>query len=237
MLNPSYRIASSMIESAKRSGHVASGPFKGAPLTPGAEDHQWNKVMGAYEFYLHGAVEDAIQRHPPVCIDVGAAEGYYTLGLAHCLPRSRHIAYEMVDEFRAKLSESVAKSAAPVKIKGLCTREELILDLKSSPSGFLVMDCEWAEEQLLTEETIPHLKNWIILLEVHDFQAPGAGEKILKLFSHSHTVEVLHSRNPNPADLTAVAPWPMNRICRDAFCSLFDEGRNCSMRFFYFTPR
>lgn len=216
---------------------MVSGPFKGAPLTPGAKNHEWNKVVRAYKFYLHAAVEDVIQRQPPVCIDVGAAEGYYTLGLAHRLPKSRHIAYEMVDEFRAILSESVAKSAAPVQIKGLCTREDLIHDLKSSSSGFLLMDCEGAEEQLLTEETTPYLKNWIVLLEVHDFQAPGAGEKILKLFADSHTVEVLHSRDPNASDLTAFAPWPMNLICREAFRSLFDEGRNCSMRFFYFTPR
>jgi tRNA G46 methylase TrmB len=70
--------------------------------------------LGAYEFYLHDAVEDAIQRRPPLCIDVGAAEGYYTLGLAHRLPGSRHIAYEMVDEFRAILSQSIAKQPIPV---------------------------------------------------------------------------------------------------------------------------
>ncbi|MFN9630002.1 MAG: hypothetical protein ACK59A_07190 [Cyanobacteriota bacterium] len=236
-MNPSYRIASSLIERAKRSGHVASGPFKGTLLTPGAEDHQWNKTMGAYEFYLHDAVEDAIQRRPPLCIDVGAAEGYYTLGLAHRLPGSRHIAYEMVDEFRAILSQSIAKQPVPVQVKGICTREELIRDLASSAEGFLVMDCEGAEEMLLTAETMPHLKRWTVLLEVHDFQAPGAGEKILKLFADSHSVKVLQSWEPEASDLSAFARWPLNQFCRDAFRSLFDEGRNCTMRFFYFTPR
>jgi hypothetical protein len=236
-MNLTYRIASSLIQRAKQRHQVASGPFKGAKLIPSALEHDWNKLMGVYEFYLHGPLEAAIASLPPLCIDVGASEGYYTLGLAHRLPKSRHIAYEMIDETRSKLVRASEMLQASIQVKGKCTLEELTADVLSSERGLLLMDCEGNEEQLLTASIREPLARWHILLEVHDFQAPGAGERILELYSVTHDVAIINSSQPDRSTLAAIAPWPLNALCLDAFQDMFEEGRGGSMRFFFFTPK
>lgn len=82
--------------------------------------------MGVYEFYLHSVLETAIASRPPVCIDVGAAEGYYTLGLAHRLPSALHIACEMLDEQRHILENSLGGLGASVELKAECTHASLV---------------------------------------------------------------------------------------------------------------
>jgi hypothetical protein len=99
------------------------------------------------------------------------------------------------------------------------------------------MDCEGNEEQLLTASIREPLARWHILLEVHDFQAPGAGDRILELFSTTHDVAIIHSSQPDRSTLAALAPWPLNALCLDAFQHMLDEGRGGIMRFFFFTPK
>jgi hypothetical protein len=236
-MNPTYRLASALIERARHHNRVASGPFRGARTTLSATLHDWNKLMGIYEFYLHDVIEDAIASRPPLCIDVGAAEGYYTLGMAHRLPHARHLAYEMLDETRQKLEQTASGVSAVIETRGECTIESLKADVLGSERGFLLMDCEGCEDALLTQELLGPLAGWHVLLEVHDYHAPGAGEKIFQLFSSSHQIAVVTSREPSAADLAPIAPWPLNVFCLDAFRTMFDEGRGCVMRFFYFAPR
>ncbi len=236
-MNLTYQIASSLVERAKHRNQVAAGPFKGAKLILSALEHDWNKLMGLYEFYLHGALESVIASRPPLCIDVGAAEGYYILGLAHCLPESRHIAYEMIDETRGRLCRASASLKPSIEVKGMCTPEELRADVLSCEHGFLLMDCEGYEEHLLNASLRDPLAGWHILLEVHDFQAPGSGDRILDLFSATHDVAIINSRQPDRSTLSAIAPWPLNALCLDAFRVMFEEGRGGIMRFFYFTPK
>jgi hypothetical protein len=236
-MNPTYKLASTLVERARHHAIVASGPFKGARTTLSATMHDWNKLMGVYEFYLHDVLEDAIASNPPLCIDVGAAEGYYTLGLAHRLPQARHLAYEMLDETRQKLDLSAASVNAAIETRRECTIESLKADVLGSDRGFLLMDCEGCEDSLLNQELLAPLAGWHVLLEVHDYHAPGAGEKIFQLFSASHEISVVYSREPSASDLAPIAPWPLNVFCLDSFRKMFEEGRGCVMRFFYMRPK
>jgi hypothetical protein len=236
-MNLTYWLASFLIERAKEQRQVAAGPFKGAQLIPSALEHDWNKLMGIYEFYLHGAIESAIASRPPLCIDVGAAEGYYTLGLAHRLPKSRHIAFEMIDETRSKLVRAARSLQASIQAKGKCTPEELTADVRSSERGFLLMDCEGYEEHLLAPSTRDPLAGWLILLELSYFQAAGTGFTIPELFAVTHDVAITNAGQSHRSTLSALALWPLNALCLHAFRAMFEEERGCTMRFFHFTPK
>jgi hypothetical protein len=237
-MNITYKIASLLIEHAEKRNKVASGPFKGAKLIPSALEHDWNKLMGVYEFSLHDAIEDAIASRPPLVIDVGAAEGYYTLGLTHRLPESHHIAYELLDIHRTTLRDSLSDLDLCVEIKGECTPENLLNDLRESEQGLLIMDCEGAEQDLLNNEVLRALQKWHILLEVHDHQLKAcAGDAIQEAFAESHLIAVSWSRDLTSSELKLISPWPLNILCRSALCSMLKEDRGCSMRFFYMTPK
>ncbi len=72
----------------KTNGVVQSGPFAGMKLS---QNEVWKdgnlgtKLLGCYEKELHGFIEDEIKRlsnRPSRIVDIGCAEGFYSVGLA-----------------------------------------------------------------------------------------------------------------------------------------------------------
>lgn len=230
------RIVSAFIERQRRLGVVATGPFQGAPATEDALSHYWIRLFGLYEFYLHGAVEAAVLKDPPIVVNVGAATGYYSVGLATRLPKATHVSFEMIERSRRALETAALRTGVPIDIRGLCTASSLLEILAGHQRGLLVMDCEGAERELLAEDLSPFLKGWDVLLEVHDAHAPGVGDEICRIYSASHAIEVIWSRDPEATDFRSVLPWPLNEYCGKVLTRIGDEGRGGPMRFFYMRP-
>ena len=233
----SQRIVSYFIDRCRDRGVVNWGPFAGAPATEDSLAHCWMRLLGVYEFYLHPAVENAIAANPPVVVDVGASSGYYSIGLAYRLPGSQHFAFEMQDSERDSLARAAQKIPSPINLRGLCSPDDLVEIAQTEPQGFLVMDCEGAERELLGETVYPYLKNWTILLEVHDWHAPGVGEEIYERFQKTHSIQTLWSRIAGPKEFHSIVPWPMNIYCSEVLSRMCEEGRGGEMRFFFMVPK
>ncbi|MCX6973119.1 MAG: hypothetical protein NTZ94_02265 [Verrucomicrobia bacterium] len=234
----SQRIVSYFIDRCRDRGVVNWGPFAGAPATEDSLAHCWMRLLGVYEFYLHPAVEAALLAKPPVVVDVGASSGYYSIGMAYRLPGSRHFAFEMQENERESLARTAAKINTPINLRGLCTTADLVEIAQNEPRGFLVMDCEGAERELLGDQVHRHLKNWTILLEVHDWHAPGAGEEIYKRFETTHSIQTLWSRTAGPKEFRTIVPWPLNIYCSGVLRRICEEGRGgAGMRFFSMVPK
>ena len=238
-MNPSHLIASMIIERPRKSTRVVSGPFKRAKATDSATVHDWNKLVGIYEFYLHPYFAAAIAANSMFCIDDGVAQGYYTISMAHRLPLSRHIVYETDELQRKKLQFAIIELDPRLNIdaRDECTLNRLKSDLLLSDSGFLLMDCQCGEKDLLTEDLHDCLSRWHILLEVHDYPAPGVGENIMQIFKDSHDISLCWSKDPSPSDLAQIAPYPLNYLCKESFRDMFDEKRGGVMRFLYLVPK
>src|SRR5688500_985732 len=77
---------------AKRHGlSVRRGPFHGMTYPEsavGLAEQLVPKLLGSYECELHGALEQVIQGDYEQVVDIGAADGYYAVGLARALPDS-----------------------------------------------------------------------------------------------------------------------------------------------------
>ena len=61
---------------------VSGGPFAGLAYPDRAPISLVPKLLGIYERELHGAIEAAIRAQPGLIVNVGAADGYYAVGLA-----------------------------------------------------------------------------------------------------------------------------------------------------------
>jgi hypothetical protein len=65
---------------------VLHGPFAGLmyprDLLLAQADAPIAKLLGTYEQELHPVFEEVIAKQPRTIIDIGAAEGYYAVGLA-----------------------------------------------------------------------------------------------------------------------------------------------------------
>ena len=67
-----------------------------------------NQDLGIYERELYPTVEEAIAAKYPLIVDIGAAEGYYAVGMAMRSPQSQVIAYEMDPRGQALLRDMIA---------------------------------------------------------------------------------------------------------------------------------
>src|SRR5215216_3563254 len=89
---------------------VSGGPFAGLQYPDTSAHSLVPKLLGIYERELHGAVEDAIRARPATIVNVGAADGYYAVGLARRCPEARSVAYEADPQQRDLLSRVAARN-------------------------------------------------------------------------------------------------------------------------------
>jgi 2-polyprenyl-3-methyl-5-hydroxy-6-metoxy-1,4-benzoquinol methylase len=79
--------------------NVLSGPFKNIilPKEYALDINKFfiPKLIGSYESNIYEAVRKAAERNPNTVINVGCAEGYYTVGLARLLPNAIVYAFDL----------------------------------------------------------------------------------------------------------------------------------------------
>lgn len=171
--------------------HVASGPFQGMHyIEESFASVLEPKLLGIYEHELHQAIEAAVSMEPTRVIDIGAAEGYYAIGLARRLPQATVYAFE-ADKLARTLLKRVAEInnvASRVHIFGLCQPENLEELINVGEEILLICDVEGAEATLLDPEVISGLQVAHILVELHSKKSPGIQELLTKRFRTSHTI-------------------------------------------------
>lgn len=172
---------------------VIGGPFAGmryfnevvwGPIIP--------KWLGSYEEELHDVIQDALDRQYSVIVDVGAAEGYYAVGLARSLPNTTVVSYD-IDPFARKLQNDLARlnGVNNLHIRTRCTHDDLNV---LNEGGLLISDIEGYEYELLNPSRSPSLINCDILIEVHSYQditANQVKDVLLKRFEKTHRIQSL----------------------------------------------
>ncbi len=191
-LNPS-RMALAQVE---RASHfvVMRGPFRGMRYVQGAVgSHLHPKLLGSYERELHPLLEHLRQHPVDVAFDIGAAEGYYAVGMLFAGLASRVVAFETNPAGQELVMEMARLNgvADRLSVFGACTVAGLNeqLDAAANRTSLLLMDVEGFESLLLDPIRVPALKRQDILVEVHEFVLPGLTQEILARFGDSHTVE------------------------------------------------
>jgi hypothetical protein len=179
---------------------VSGGPFAGLRYTDTRPLTLVPKLLGIYERELHAAVEDAIRARPAQIVNVGAADGYYAVGLARRCPDARVVAYEADAGQRELLASVVAANGVAVEIQGAAGAGAL------DDADLVVMDCEGCERALLQ----PPLDATIIV-ELHDVWDPGVGAIVTDRFAATHEIVVIPSGPQPPRGvLSEQRPGPMS---------------------------
>jgi hypothetical protein len=179
---------------------VSGGPFAGLRYTDTRPLTLVPKLLGIYERELHAAVEDAIRAGPARIVNVGAADGYYAVGLARRCPDARVVAYEADAGQRELLERVIAANGVAVEIRGAADRDAL------GDADLVVIDCEGCERALLE----PPLDGTIIV-ELHDVWDPGVGAVVTERFAATHEIVVIPSGPQPPRGvLSEQRPGPMS---------------------------
>jgi hypothetical protein len=220
---------------------VLGGPFKGMRYIAAARGSSLvTKLLGTYEMELHPFVTSLPRSAPDTVIDVGAAEGYYAVGLARMLPAARVITFDF-DPVAVDLMRQLAQQngvTERIDVRGNCTHSTLEAACGSSTLPLVVCDCEGYEDVLLDPAAVPSLRRAMILVELHEHVVPGVGGRIRQRFESTHEVEIIPTRPRDVNDLSpearaALPAGAAERVTAD----VLDEHRPGLMSWFVMRPR
>jgi precorrin-6B methylase 2 len=178
---------------------VLSGPFKGMlyinDLVWGPIQPKW---IGSYEYQLHDTLAMILSKAYPTIIDVGAAEGYYAVGLAWKLPNARVYSYD-VDPWARAQQRRLAKlnGVRNLKVLGKCSTKQL--QSRISDHALIVCDVEGDEYELLDPKSVNKLGGCDILVEIHTWKnlsIPSVAAVIASRFENTHRIYKYLSSQP-----------------------------------------
>ena len=184
---------------------VQNGPFRGVRLSVSDWD-EWTtapKVVGSYEAELHPTIKSICEIDYEQIINIGAAEGYYAVGLA-LIQRDAFVhAFEGVSHLREQCALNARAHGVEerIKILGECDPVNLKqLLLEKSGRKLVVCDCEGQELEILSGELLELLTGTDLLVEVHETaacknQPESAVEILTRRFRSTHSVTMIPTRN------------------------------------------
>lgn len=219
-------------------GTVSQGLFKGLHLN---SDPWWGKsdlgaqCLGLYE----KEILELISSQGPfdTFLDIGAADGYYAVGLLHAKMIKKAICFESSEEGQRVISQNWLRNGKPgeIEIHGEANEESIATVTKNLPESTLVLiDIEGFEFQLLSHEILAALGKCTVIIEVHNW-VDGFEEKysgLLKEIDRFFDISIISPLERNAQNIELLRSYTDdNRLL------VSSERRPCLMRFLHLTPK
>ena len=204
-------IQSTIEDSVRRlvNNTVCDGPFNGFtfPNLVSSSIHSSTtpKLLGMYEKELYPSLEELLSNnHYDRVIDIGAADGFYAVGLAKRIPQALVVAFEADKSLQQELLHVAEANGVreQITLKGFCHTNDL-QELGTSKRTLLISDCEGGEIDLMKPEVLMQLGPCDVIVECHDMFVPNCTESIVKYFSDTHEVTVIKSVEKTLSDVPA----------------------------------
>lgn len=183
---------------------VLSGVFAGMDI---GKNFAWSdgnvviKLLGVYEIELQNTIQKAISRRPKTIVNIGCAEGYYTVGLGRLLPEARIMGCD-IDPEALKIATTNAKKNNLNNVTFWLVDGEYynfydIAELMYS-ADLAIIDCEAGECAYLHEVLQPLFGKLDIIVECHDFLHAGVSDDLIARFQKTHSIEVIKPAQLSP---------------------------------------
>lgn len=191
---------------------ISSGPFQGTMYLPLSYRNMYSKLvslstmeklLGVYESELHPIFDRILTRRWGKIINIGAAEGYYAVGLSR-VQDGMVYAFDTNDCARNACAEMARLNDVGDRLQlgGRCSAEQL--DELVDSTTLILIDCEGCEIELLDPERAPSLRMAHILAELHDFKNPTISRTIQGRFESSHHIEIIDAVQHSPEEFHAL---------------------------------
>lgn len=185
---------------------VLSGPFAGMryldEFTFGPIAARW---LGVYEPQLHPAIERIATEPYDSFVDIGAAEGYYAVGIGRLRPDLAITTFEADPWSRgAQRRLAALNDVRNIVVRGLCDARSLSRALGARP--VVLCDIEGAELGLLDPVACPALLRADLIVELHRADGrpvPEVGDILAARFRTTHAALTLDDDEARRAGLLA----------------------------------
>ncbi len=175
---------------------VLGGPFKGMNfLNSVSEGCYVPKLLGNYESELHDYISRIIKSKPDIIINVGSAEGYYSVGMKMLLPKTEVYAFDIDKNAQEKCKELSAINGVSINVEGEF-QSHMLEDFRDKKI-FFMCDIEGDEINLINAENIHLYKNCEVCIELHYSNRTHNKDKIPSIFEKTHDVELIWQKGKN----------------------------------------
>jgi len=220
---------------------VKYGPFKGFSLvnrSGWSSNDRVSMLLGIYESRVLDVLIKALSNRS-CFIDIGAADGYYAVGLAMQSNVTIVHAFEIDNRSRELILENANRNstANKVKIHGeACANALSEIVATNQSNSVILIDIEGAEFHLLKNKCLlTKLRNEIIVIELHDFLRDNPETERKDLFDDLSVNFDLFTFTSGPRDVSNIAE--LNRLPEDIAWLIISEGRRQSMSWVMCLPR
>ncbi len=224
----------------KHQMRVAYGPFKGMKLN----DNVWwsnndriTQTLGIYEEPVMNRLIDISKSGASQFIDIGAADGYFCVGMAYGNFYETVIAYELVAEGQDRIRENARNNgcAEKVSVRGEASLASLGKVLTKDKKTALLIDIEGAEYGFLNDQMLDLLQDHYVICELHPWLAENGYEEeksLLSRASQRFTVEVIQRESYNPNCFAELAD-----LSDEERLIAVGEGRGKNMNWLILSPK
>ena len=218
-------------------GKVAYGLFQGLTIP---EQSAWSgsmdtgpKILGTYEKQVQLWISERNFKSI-VFLHIGAADGYFALGLITSKIAKLTIAYEISHKDRNAINSLSVQNGISNKIelKGEATTSSIIDELKNSKIDLILIDIEGGEYELVNRELLFAAQNSFLIIEIHRYGTRHSLAEFRALCETFHKVEELNDFEKKiPRDIFTENLTDNERML------LLSEGRAYAMTWFALSPR
>ena len=212
---------------------VQNGPFKG--MIYDCENYWGNiypKLLGSYESELHDIINSLIKINFDNIINVGSAEGYFTIGFALKSNVHEIIAVDPFRISKKEINSLIRKNNITKKInfKYWVSNKRLSNWIKTKT--LIIMDCEGSEAGYLKSTSLTNFHKAHILCEIHDFSDhPNIGSDLIKRFNKTHHIKIIRQEKRQFHEYRTVENFSENEMIK-----LLDEHRPKNNYWIFFEP-
>ena len=218
---------------------VAYGPFKGLKFPSGnwwGTGDRAGMILGLYEQELLRSLTDIPGRYKAF-IDLGAADGYYGVGVLVGGLFERAWCYEQSEKGRESIRRNslLNKVDDRVTIMGLAEEnfyKDIPADIRTK--SVLFIDIEGGEFSLLTKDVLAGFKDSIIFIELHDWFFDDGAEKLAALKKRASDLFRITEIRMGARDLSKFAE--LEQFSDDDRWLLCSEGRAQAMTWLKLDP-
>jgi hypothetical protein len=215
---------------------VIHGPFKGMQYPDYASFGSaiYPKILGCYEREIYPFIEQVIERTYDCAIDIGSAEGYYSIGIAR---RNLNIPKVIAVDISPTALSLVSRIA---KLNGVSERIELSGGMNAAQLGdackgkrnFVFCDCEGFEREVFTDANIKDLSLCDLLIEIHDSKSYRVSAYLNQLFSGTHSIQRVSSTD-DMQKLNSYDYPELHKLSDPAKIRMMSEGRGSVQEWFF----
>ena len=172
--------------------HVLQGPMQGLDyVASGSEGCLAARLIGCYEQPLLAFVEEAIHTDYASVVNIGCADGYYAVGMARRMPKTKMWAYDINPAAQDACRQLAQKNDVSERVEiGALFGPENFAQFANEKT-LVMCDIEGAEQELLDPTLAPDLVGMDIIVESHECIIRGLTRTLLDRFSSSHDITMI----------------------------------------------